>query len=40
MDTYDRVAKTVEPKKEKLFGAKAKLLEAQTMLKEKQQVRC
>jgi len=38
MDTYDRVAKTVEPKKEKLAAAKAKLSEAETMLKEKQQM--
>jgi len=36
MDTYDRVAKTVEPKKAKLAEAKAKLSEAEAMLKEKQ----
>jgi dynein heavy chain len=38
MDTYDRVAKTVEPKKEKLAAAKAKLLEAESMLGEKQKM--
>eukprot|EP00966_Prymnesium_polylepis_P161762 3738861-Prymnesium_polylepis.1 len=36
MDTYARVAKTVEPKKAALKGATDKLKESQSMLKEKQ----
>ena len=36
MDTYARVAKTVEPKKQKLMGAQKKLKDSQAMLKEKQ----
>ena len=37
MDTYARVAKTVEPKKIKLKQASEQLAESQSMLKEKQQ---
>jgi len=37
MDTYARVAKTVEPKKEKLKGAQKQLSDSQAMLKEKQE---
>ena len=36
MDTYARVAKTVEPKKAKLKAASEQLAESQSMLKEKQ----
>lgn len=36
MDTYARVAKTVEPKKQKLMGAQKQLMDSQAMLKEKQ----
>eukprot|EP00965_Chrysotila_dentata_P038955 1294469-Pleurochrysis_carterae.AAC.1 len=36
MDTYARVAKTVEPKKAKLKEATAQLAESQEMLKGKQ----
>ena len=37
MDTYNRVAKTVEPKKQKLMGAQKQLQESQAMLREKQE---
>ena len=37
MDTYARVAKTVEPKKQKLMGAQKQLSDSQAMLKEKQE---
>jgi dynein heavy chain, axonemal len=36
MDTYARVAKTVEPKKAKLLAAQKQLADSQAMLKEKQ----
>ena len=36
MDTYARVAKTVEPKKQKLMAAQKQLMDSQAMLKEKQ----
>ena len=36
MDTYNRVAKTVEPKKQKLMAAQKQLMDSQAMLKEKQ----
>ena len=36
MDTYARVAKTVEPKKQKLKAAQKQLMDSQAMLKEKQ----
>ena len=40
MHTYDRVAKTIGPKREKLKGAEKELAKAQATLKEKEVCPC